>query len=124
MDVLAIRLEVDDRVADELPGTVEGDVAAAAGLVHLDALRRERAGVGADVGGRAARPDAERDDGRMLDEQQRVVDLAGDAGLDQRLLALDAVGVADAPEPLDDQPPAHTAAGSKCSIRSLTSAMN
>jgi hypothetical protein len=123
VDVLAIRLEIDDRVADQLPRTVEGHVAAAAGLVDLDALRRERAGVGADVGGRAARPDAERDDGGMLDEQQRVVDLAGDALLDQRLLELDAGGVVDPPDPADDQP-SHTAAGSKCSIRSLTSAMN
>ena len=82
------------------------------------------AGIGADVGGRAARPDPEGDDRRMLHEQQRVVDFAGDARPDQRLLALDALGVADPPEPLDDQPTAHTAAGSKCSIRSLTSAMN
>ena len=59
----------------------------------------------------------------MLDEQC-VSSISGDARLDQRLLPLDALGVADPPEPLDDQPPAHTAAGSKCSIRSLTSAMN
>ena len=124
MDVLAIRLEIDDRVADQLPGTVEGDVAAAAGLVDLDALRRERAGVGADVGGapRVLTPSVMT--GGMLDEQQRVVDLAGDALPGPALLQLDALGVADPPEPLDDQPAAHTAAGSKCSIRSLTSAMN
>src|SRR5688572_21142534 len=40
VDVLAIRLEVDDRIADQLPGTVEGDVAATPGLVDRDALRR------------------------------------------------------------------------------------
>ena len=58
-----------------------------------------------------------------IDDTLLFVDLARDAGLDQRLLALDALGVTDASEPLDDQP-LHTAAGSKCSIRSLTSAMN
>ena len=34
--------QVDDRVADELPRSMEGDVAAALDLVDLDASRRER----------------------------------------------------------------------------------
>src|SRR5262249_16115766 len=40
--VAAIRLEVDDRVADELPGTVICDIAASTGLVHVDASSRQR----------------------------------------------------------------------------------
>ena len=35
--VAAIRLQIDDRIADELTGTVVGDVAAAAGLEQADA---------------------------------------------------------------------------------------
>src|SRR5215213_652593 len=51
MHVAAIRLEVDDRVADDLPGTVIRHVAAAAGLLDVDAtfrkLLRSRDDVGA-----------------------------------------------------------------------------
>ena len=39
MHVAAIGIEVDDGIADQLSGTVIRDVAAAAGLEHLDAER-------------------------------------------------------------------------------------
>src|SRR5262245_22032377 len=44
VDVAAIRPEIHDGIADDLPGSVVGDVAAASGLVHLDAARLERFG--------------------------------------------------------------------------------
>ena len=74
VDVAAIGLEIDDRIADELPGPVVGDVAAAAGLVDLDAARRERIRRREDVRAPAVAAHAERQDVRMLDEQQHVVD--------------------------------------------------
>ncbi len=37
MQVLPVPLEVDDRVADELAGAVEGDITAALDLEQLDA---------------------------------------------------------------------------------------
>src|SRR6476659_4542793 len=36
VDIAAIRLEVENRVSDDLAGAVVGDVAAAAGLMELD----------------------------------------------------------------------------------------
>ena len=45
MHVAAIGLQVEDRIADDLAGAVVGDVAAAPGLVDLDAARRQRVGV-------------------------------------------------------------------------------
>ena len=44
MDVAAIGLEIDDRIADELPGAVIRHVAATAGLEQANARRRERLG--------------------------------------------------------------------------------
>ena len=40
VDVAAARVQVDDGITDELPGTVIGDVAAPAGLMDLDIARR------------------------------------------------------------------------------------
>ena len=41
MHVAAIGPQVENRIADDLPGTVIRDVAAASGVVHLDASRGE-----------------------------------------------------------------------------------
>jgi hypothetical protein len=64
-----------DRVADELPGAVVGEAAAAVALDDVDALRaipvlahRQVAGAGAP---------AERVDGRVVEQQQHVGLLAG-----------------------------------------------
>ena len=54
--VAAIRPQIDDRIADELAGTVVGDVAAAARLEQLDAARRERLRRGEDVRAIVPRP--------------------------------------------------------------------
>ena len=63
--------EVDDRVADELAGTVIGDVAAARGLEKTDALRARASSRSArrlrDV---AAAPEG--DDGRMFEEEKLI----------------------------------------------------
>lgn len=59
--------EVEDGVGDDLARAVVGDVAAAVGLVELDALGGEAVGVGEDVAcGPLAAGDG--DDGRVLDE--------------------------------------------------------
>ena len=50
MDVAAIRIQIDDRIADELARPVVGDVAAAAGLEDLDAFGREGISGRDDVG--------------------------------------------------------------------------
>src|SRR4029079_11482197 len=40
--VAPLRLQVEDRIADDFPGTVVGDVAAASRFVDLDAAPRQR----------------------------------------------------------------------------------
>ena len=72
MHVAAIGLQVEDRIADDLAGTVIGDVAAAAGLVHLDAQLGEPLVGGDDVRAAAVALDAERDDGRVLQQEQEI----------------------------------------------------
>src|SRR5262249_33607040 len=36
VDVAAVGLQIDDRIADDLAGTVVGDIAAPTGFVHMD----------------------------------------------------------------------------------------
>ena len=71
VQVAAVPLEIDDRIADELPRPVERDVAAALDLEQLDAPRREQ------LGGREQMPllrrAPKRHHRRMLDEQQHVL---------------------------------------------------
>ena len=88
-------------IADDLAGAVIGDVAAAAGFVHLDAARRERLRRRQDVRAAAVAADAEREDGRMLDEQQQVADAAGAPLLDQRALQRQRLGVRHEAEATD-----------------------
>ena len=71
MQVAAVSLEIDDRIADELPGPVERDVAATLDLEQLDPPRREQLGRREEVP--LLRRAAERDHRRMLDEQQHVL---------------------------------------------------
>ena len=79
--------QIEDRIGDELAGTMEGDVAAAIDFVQLDtALRQElRRGQHVVQTGIAS----ERDDRRMLQQQQRVLDAAGFAQLEQRALEIE-----------------------------------
>ena len=97
-DVTAVGVEVDDRVADELAGAVVGDVAAAAGLVDFEAARAEELGRHEhviDLGGAT-----QREDRLVLEQEQRVRDLAAlPRGL-QALLELVRGPVGDATEPM------------------------
>ena len=92
MQVLRVPLEVDDRIADQLAGSVKGDVAAALDVEQLHAARRELLGgceQVASLGGAA-----ERDDRRMLDEEEHVVRKgAGQSCLRRVSLERERVGV-------------------------------
>jgi hypothetical protein len=66
LDVLSVPAQVQDRVADELPRPVEGRLAAAIGLDHVDGR------VLGHVQLRLVRAAAERDDGRVLEEEHGV----------------------------------------------------
>ena len=67
MDVAAIRFEVDDRVADQLAGTVIGYVATAAGLVYFNQVGSELLLIGQDVAAVSTSPKGE--DVRMLEKE-------------------------------------------------------
>ena len=75
VDVVAVRAQAHDRVADELAGAVVGDAAAAVGLGDLDSLHPVPVLAHRQlVGGRAP---ALRVDGRVLEQEQHVRDRAG-----------------------------------------------
>jgi len=89
--VFAIGRKVDDRVADQLPRRVQRDVAAAARLHDVDAQLGQARPRREQVFGVSAAP--QRDHRRMLDEQHRVADGAGDARRVQLLLQREARAV-------------------------------
>ena len=64
--VAAVGIQVDDRVADDLPWTMIGDVASAPRLVHVDAACREHVRRRQDMSAAAVAANAERQDVRML----------------------------------------------------------
>ena len=86
MHVAAIRLQVENRIADDLSGTVIRDVSSASGLVDVDAASRQRIGRGQDVRAAAVTANAEREDVGMFDEEQEIADAAVPALLDERAL--------------------------------------
>src|SRR5690606_28496100 len=72
--------------------------AAAPGLEELHAARRELLVGRDDVRARLTRTNAERDDGRVLQQQQRVASRSRATRLDEFALQLEPVGVVDAPQ--------------------------
>jgi hypothetical protein len=99
VQVAAVRLEVEDRIADELAGTVVRDVAAAAGLEDVDAEQPLLSASSMRTCSGAGR--AERDDVRVLEQEQRVAGSRPPAPGDELLLQLERLGVRDRPQPLD-----------------------
>src|SRR5207253_3792052 len=104
-DVLAIRLQVHDRVPDDLPRAVIGDVPAAVRLEQFEAAGCEHLRRPEDVLG--LRSASQRDDRRMLEQQQRIGHEALRARLHQKLLHGEPVLVFDAAEAADVQRAGH-----------------
>ena len=106
VEVLAMCPEVEDRIADQLARTVEGHVAAALDLDHLDPApgelrRRQRQAAGPG-------PAAERDDRRVLHQQQHVLgDLARDPLPADRSLSFERLAVGHRAEIPDLEPGRH-----------------
>jgi hypothetical protein len=92
MQILAVSFKIDDRIPNELSGTVESDVPSALDLKKLDpfALEKLRRGDQVLFLGRSA----ECDDRRMLDQKQDVLrDRARDAVARDLSLQLEGFGV-------------------------------
>src|SRR5512138_1900550 len=98
VDVAAIRPEIDDGIPDDLAGSVVGDVAAASGLVHLDAAGRKRFGRREDVTTATIAAYAKRQYVRMLDEQEQIADVIRAPLFNERPLQRERLGIAHHPE--------------------------
>ena len=101
--VASIGPEIQDGIADDLPGAVIGDVAAAARLVHLDLPRGEQIGRGDQVRSRRIGLDAKRDDVRVLEQKKEVRDAPGPALFDERALHIARNGIRNDAKPPDFQ---------------------
>ncbi len=100
MDIAAIGIEIDDRIADELAGAVVGHIAAASCLEHFDAELGEPLWRRHDIAA-AVFLHTNGDDVRVLEEKQRVGNALGLAILDQNTLQLERVRVRHDTEPSD-----------------------
>src|SRR5207237_5886739 len=89
LDVLSMSAEIEDRVTDELPRSVEGRLPAAVGLDDVD-LR-----VFGDVQLAFVSPPAERDDRWVLQEDHRVWNRPLRDGTGERPLQIPCLAVRD-----------------------------
>src|SRR5439155_11222526 len=89
----------EDGIGDELPRAVVRHLAAALDADRLDPPCRELGGSGQDMC--LLRVPAQCQHRRVLEQEERVVDLVGDAKVDELVLERPCLPVADAPEPAD-----------------------
>jgi hypothetical protein len=102
MHIAAIGTKVDDRVPNELAGSVVGDVAAASRHVDFNAAVREQLAAREDMRAPAVALHPERQHMRMLHEQEHVVDMSRPTLLDQLALKRERLAVRNHPETSDD----------------------
>ena len=135
MHVAAIRPQVENRIADDLAGTVVGHVAAAAGFEHARLPSAASvARLSGDVRAPAVALDAKRDDGRMLEQEQQIGNAIGAPLLDERRAAArapprrrtrsEAADFKSRHGQAPDEPSLRPALSSKSSSCFFTSAMN
>jgi hypothetical protein len=100
-------------------------IAPAAGLVYANTTCGEHVGRRHDVRPPAALPNAERQDMRMLEQEERVRNSVCPALVDERTLQLQRFAIWHPAKPTNvEWPQSYTWDGSKFSIPFLTSAMN
>jgi hypothetical protein len=93
MNVAAIRIEIDDWIADNLTGAVIRDVASTSGLDDVDPSCSEHVGRRQDVRSTELALDAERNDRRMLEQQEQVAHAARATLRDKGLLQREAFSI-------------------------------
>ena len=87
MHVTAVGSQIDDGVPDDLPWTVIRHITAPAGFVGLNS-ESAKSRLGSDDVGTAFSSDPERDDWRMLEQQQKIRNALGASLLYERRLKL------------------------------------
>jgi hypothetical protein len=101
VDVATIGIEVNDRVAHDLAGTVVGHIAAASGLEDLDAPGGQHVLGRQNVGTTAVAADAQGQHRRVLDEEQQIADVPRLALGDEGTLQRKRIGIRDQAKPAD-----------------------
>ena len=99
MHVEAVGPQIQDRIADELTRTVEGHVSASARFKKLDTVSFERLRSREHVRAIVTGPDSERDDRRVLEQEELIGNPVGLPFLDELLLEFQRLGVSDDPKP-------------------------
>jgi hypothetical protein len=102
MNIASVWAQVNDRIADDLPGTVVGYVTTPPCLMNLDTQTCELRIARGDVRPAAA-PDAKRNDRRVLQKKEKIRDTTGAALLDKRLLDVERFSVRNNSEAPDFQ---------------------
>ena len=101
MHIAAIGPQIENGITDELPGAVIRDVAAAARFMNSDAALVEFVRRGEEVRLRRVQLHAERDDVRMLQQQEKIGHRTRAPLLHQRALQLHGIRVWHDAEPAD-----------------------
>ena len=91
-----MRTQVEDGIADDLSGAVEGDVAAAVAFEELDSALGE--GFGRSDYVCCFRVTSQCNDGFMFEQQQDIANLVSFAQVDQLLLQAQAGGIVNGAE--------------------------
>jgi len=107
MDVAAIRIEIENRVSDDLPRTVVSDVASAARFMELDSAGIQLSGRRQDMTATTVAAHAERQHVRMLHEQQNISHMTPLALFYERSLEGERLSIGLAAESSDLNTPAH-----------------
>ena len=101
MHIAAIGPQIENGITDELPGAVIRDVAAAARFMNFDAALVEFVRRGEEVRLRRVQLHAERDDVRMLQQQEKIGHRTRAPLLHQHALQLHRIRVWHDAEPAD-----------------------
>jgi hypothetical protein len=101
VNVETVRPQIQDGIADELPGTVKRDIAAPASLKEFDAVLLERLRCRQHMRSVIARSDSECDHRWVLKQEQLIRDSAALAVFDERFLKIERLGVPDHAESPD-----------------------
>ena len=91
--VAPVRAEIEDGIADELTGTVVGDVSATTGLEDLHARFLQVGRTGEHVGPIVAGLHTEGDDRGMLKEQELIRNASRSPLLDEAFLEIQRLGI-------------------------------
>jgi len=105
MHIASVWTKIENRISDDLSGTVVRHITATAGFMHLDAMHRKLPIAGNDMR-TAVAPDTKCDHRRMLKKEQQVGNTASASLFDKRFLQIERLAVRNGPEAAHVESPA------------------